>query len=322
MAIAAGRYAFLRFTSCLPINTTARLLFLGHRDTHRTSPVGLLIQLASCPLRYTVMATTLSSTVVVALGAPLFLLLVTCGSCARPVSFNASDLTADPGWDAARATWYGAPTGAGPDDDGGACGFKNVNLPPFSAMTSCGNEPLFKDGKGCGSCYQIRCQNHPACSGNPETVIITDMNYYPVAKYHFDLSGTAFGAMAKPGRNDELRHAGIIDIQFKRVPCNYPGQKVTFHVEEGSNPVYFAVLVEFEDGDGDAVQVDLMEANSASWTPMRESWGSIWRLDSGHRLTAPFSLRITNESGKTLVADHVIPANWVPNTYYRSIVQY
>jgi hypothetical protein len=60
------------------------------------------------------------------------------------------------GWLDARATWYGAPTGAGPDDNGGACGFKNVNLPPFSAMTSCGNEPLFKDGKGCGSCYQVR----------------------------------------------------------------------------------------------------------------------------------------------------------------------
>jgi hypothetical protein len=107
-----------------------------------------------------------------------------------------------------------------------------------------------------------------------------------------------------------------------RVPCDYPGQKVTFHVEEGSNPVYFAVLVEFEDGDGDAVQVDLMEASSGSWTPMRESWGSIWRLDSNHRLQAPFSLRITNESGKQLVASNVIPANWVPNTYYRSIVQY
>jgi hypothetical protein len=42
------------------------------------------------------------------------------------------------------------------------------------------------------------------------------MNYYPVSRYHFDLSGTAFGRMAKYGRNDELRHAGIIDMQFKR----------------------------------------------------------------------------------------------------------
>ena len=70
--------------------------------------------------------------------------------------------------------------------------------------------------------FQIRCTNHAACSGNPETVIITDMNYYPVSKYHFDLSGTAFGAMAKPGRNDELRHAGIIDIQFKRSVTHAP----------------------------------------------------------------------------------------------------
>jgi hypothetical protein len=59
-------------------------------------------------------------------------------------------------WLDAKATWYGAPYGAGPDDNGGACGFKNVNLPPFSSMTSCGNQPLFKDGKGCGSCYQVR----------------------------------------------------------------------------------------------------------------------------------------------------------------------
>uniref|UniRef100_A0A453JA23 Expansin-like EG45 domain-containing protein n=1 Tax=Aegilops tauschii subsp. strangulata TaxID=200361 RepID=A0A453JA23_AEGTS len=55
----------------------------------------------------------------------------------------------------ARATWYGAPNGAGPYDNGGACGFKNVNRYPFMAMTSCGNQPLFKDGKGCGACYKV-----------------------------------------------------------------------------------------------------------------------------------------------------------------------
>jgi len=195
-------------------------------------------------------------------------------------------------------------------------------------MTSCGNEPLFKDGKGCGSCYQIRCKAHPACSGVPETVIITDMNYYPVAPYHFDLSGTAFGAMAKDDRNDELRHAGIIDIQFKRVPCQYPGLTVTFHIERGSNPNYLAVLVEYGNGDGDVVQVDLMESRTDDgeptgvWEPMRESWGSIWRMDTRRPLQGPFSLRVTNESGKTLVADQVIPADWQPDNVYSSIVQF
>ncbi|XP_047083317.1 expansin-B7-like [Lolium rigidum] len=250
---------------------------------------------------------------------------------------SANGTNADAGWLDARATWYGAPTGAGPDDDGGACGFKNVSLPPFSAMTSCGNEPLFKDGKGCGSCYQIRCvaQNHPACSGVPETVIITDMNYYPVSRYHFDLSGTAFGAMAVPGRNDQLRHAGIIDMQFKRVPCQYPGLTVTFHVQHGSNPYYLAILVEYENGDGDVDQVDIMEsrpdpsagtedgmAPTGEWVPMKQSWGSIWRMDTRRPLQGPFSLRITNESGKTLVADQVIPADWAPNEIYSSIIQF
>jgi hypothetical protein len=63
---------------------------------------------------------------------------------------------------------------------------------------------------------QIRCKKDPSCSGREEMVIITDMNYYPVSKYHFDLSGTAFGRLAKPGLNDKLRHSGIIDIEFRR----------------------------------------------------------------------------------------------------------
>ncbi|KAF0932796.1 hypothetical protein E2562_012131 [Oryza meyeriana var. granulata] len=226
-------------------------------------------------------------------------------------------------WSNAKATWYGQPNGAGPADNGGACGFKQVNQYPFMGMTSCGNQPLYKGGKGCGSCYRVRCTGHAACSGNAQTVTITDMNYYPLSLYHFDLSGTAFGRLAKPGRADELRRAGIIDVQFARVPCEFPGLKVGFHVEEGSSPVYLAVLVEYENGDGDVAQVDLREAGAAAgWTAMRESWGSVWRLDSNHRLRAPFSIRIRSDSGKTLVAPNVIPLNWRPNTFYRSFVQY
>jgi hypothetical protein len=51
-------------------------------------------------------------------------------------------------------------------------------------------------------------------------------------------------------------------------------------------------------------------------------WLLHWRMDSKRRLQGPFSLRITNESGETLVAYQVIPANWAPNSYYRSNIQY
>ncbi|GJN30004.1 hypothetical protein PR202_gb18277 [Eleusine coracana subsp. coracana] len=258
----------------------------------------------------------------------LLVVLVHCSAAAVEDSYNSSEALRTMQWGNARATWYGQPNGAGPDDNGGACGFKNVNQYPFMSMTSCGNQPLFKDGKGCGSCYkverkdlkvknilllQIKCTRHAACSGRTETVMITDMNYYPVAPYHFDLSGTAFGKLAKPGRNNELRHAGIIDIQFARLVSTL--RKVRTRCT-------WPVLIEYENGDGDVVQVDLKEARSQAWTPMRESWGSVWRLDSNHRLRPPFSIRIRSDSGKTLVARDVIPINWRPNTTYRSFIQY
>jgi hypothetical protein len=99
-------------------------------------------------------------------------------------------------------------------------------------------------------------------------------------------------------------------------------------VQHGSNPNYLAVLVEYEDGDGDAVQVDIMESRlpdrvpTGFWVPMKESWGSIWRLDRLRPLQGPFSLRVTDESGRSLVANQVIPHYWMTNAAYRSFVQF
>uniref|UniRef100_A0A0E0BDF0 Expansin-like EG45 domain-containing protein n=1 Tax=Oryza glumipatula TaxID=40148 RepID=A0A0E0BDF0_9ORYZ len=251
--------------------------------------------------------------------------LVGGGSCGPPKVPPGPNITTNYNapWLPARATWYGQPYGSGPADNGGACGIKNVNLPPYNGMISCGNVPIFKDGRGCGSCYEVKCEQPAACSKQPVTVFITDMNYEPISAYHFDFSGKAFGAMACPGKETELRKAGIIDMQFRRVRCKYPsGQKVTFHVEKGSNPNYLAVLVKFVADDGDVIQMDLQEAGLPAWRPMKLSWGAIWRMDTATPLKAPFSIRVTTESGKSLIAKDVIPVNWMPDAVYVSNVQF
>ncbi|XP_008803824.1 expansin-B18-like [Phoenix dactylifera] len=228
-------------------------------------------------------------------------------------------------WSPAGATWYGSPQGAG--SDGGACGYgKAVEEAPFSAMISAGSPSIFESGKGCGSCYQVRCTTHKACSGKPVTVVIADFSCPVGVCYkepaHFDFSGTAFGAMALPGMADELRHAGYLHIEYSRVACEYPGKTITFHVGTGSNPYYLAVVVEFEDGDGDLAAVDIKEG-SGEWRPMRQSWGAVWRLDPESALHGPFSIQLTSKySGKKLVANNVIPEGWKAGATYRSFVNY
>ncbi len=107
------------------------------------------------------------------------------------------------------------------------------------------------------------------------------------------------------------------------MPCKYSGVNIAFRVDQGANPFYFEVLIEFEDGDGDLNAVDLMEAG-CGWTPMVQNWGALWRYNSntGKALKAPFSLRLTSDSGKVLVANNVIPASWKPGVTYRSLVNY
>ncbi|KAI3817903.1 hypothetical protein L1987_11703 [Smallanthus sonchifolius] len=254
----------------------------------------------------------------------LFLCLLTFFTLSfaiRPNHFNLSTVATH--WSTAAATWYGSPDGAG--SDGGSCGYGNaVSQAPFSSMVTGIGPSLYNSGKECGACYAIKCTKHPSCSRKPARVVITDFcPGGPCASdhAHFDLSGTAFGAMAKPGQAKHLRDAGVLQIRFARVKCDYSRTNLVFHVDQGSNPNYFAVVVEFEEGDGDLAGVSLKEANSNKWLKMVQSWGAVWKVDPGRELHPPFSIRLISQySEQVLVAKNVIPSGWTPGATYRSLL--
>jgi hypothetical protein len=93
------------------------------------------------------------------------------------------------------------------------------------------------------------------------------------------------------------------------VACKYPVKNIEFHVDQGSNPYYFAVVVEYEDGEGDISGIDLKEEGSGSgeWRTLQQSWGATWKLDASGELHPPLSIRLTSGSNQTLVAKKVIP---------------
>ncbi|CAF2094382.1 hypothetical protein YC2023_064104 [Brassica napus] len=224
----------------------------------------------------------------------------------------------------AGATWYGEPEGAG--STGGACGYGvAVANPPLNAMVSAGGPSLFNNGKGCGTCYQIMCTGNPACSGSPITVTITDeCPGGPCASepVHFDLSGKAMGALAKPGQAAQLRSAGPVSVSYRRAACLYQGTEIAFHVDAGSTPFYVAFVVEYENGEGDLASVEIQPA-SGGFMPMQEMRSAEWKLNSGGPLSGPFNIRLTSgESRKVVVAQAVIPADWKPDQTYRSIVNF
>ncbi|KAK7850724.1 expansin-like B1 [Quercus suber] len=217
-----------------------------------------------------------------------------------------------------RATYYGSPDCYGTPS--GACGFRE-----FGRTVNDGNvagvSRLFRNGTGCGACYQVRCTTPQYCADEGVNIVVTD--YGEGDKTDFILSPRAYAKLARPNVVLQLFSYGVVDIEYRRISCKYSGYNLMFKVHESSNyPSYLAIVLIYVSGKNDITAVELWQEDCQQWTAMRRAYGAVW--DFASPPSGPIKLRfqVSGSSGiKWVEPKDALPSDWKAGAAYDSYIQ-
>jgi len=219
---------------------------------------------------------------------------------------------------ASRATYYGSPDCLG--TDGGACGYgsfgRNLNGGDVAAVAQ-----LYRNGTGCGACYQVRCTNGDLCTDEGVKITVTD--YGQGDRTDFIMSLRGYSKLARAEKVSQVISLGVVDIEYKRISCQYEGYNIMFKIDSSSNfPDYLALMMWYQAGQKDVLAIQLCQEESYEWKEMCQSHGAVWDV-----VTPPMgalSLRFLVSDGNSqewMSAANVIPANWSAGAVYDSGIQ-
>ncbi|KAI8530287.1 hypothetical protein RHMOL_Rhmol11G0045000 [Rhododendron molle] len=188
-----------------------------------------------------------------------------------------------------RAAYY--PNSDEQGTETGACGFgtfgATINRGDVSAASD-----LYRDGVGCGACYQVRCTNSNLCSDKGVTLVITD--HGASDRTDFILSRRAFGQMAQTTDGAvSLLAFGVVDIEYRRPP------------ESGVSQL-----------------TKNIKTQSFGCKLLDRSYGAVWTTSSPPSGSLSIRMLFSDDDDETwVVLVNNIPQDWTPGNTYDSGVR-
>lgn len=219
-----------------------------------------------------------------------------------------------------RAAYY--PNSDEKGTETGRCGYGTFGATINGGDVSAASD-LYRDGVGCGACYQVRCTNSNYCSDQGVNVVITDQG--SGHNTDFILSRRAFGRMAQTtDAAASLLALGVVDIEYRRVSCNYPSKNITIKIDENSNyPHYLAFVIWHQQGKNDITAVQLCETKTFACKLLDRSYGAVWTTTSPPSGSLSLRMLFSNDDGdeEWVVPVNNVPKDWKAGDIYDSGVQ-
>ncbi|CAA2972415.1 expansin-like B1 [Olea europaea subsp. europaea] len=213
-----------------------------------------------------------------------------------------------------RATYYGSPKCLATLT--GACGFGEYGTFVNNGEIT-GVSRLYRNGTGCGACYQVRCRIPTHCSDEGAKVVVTD--YGEGDHTDFILSTRAYAKLARSNMAAELFAYGVVDIEFKRIPCRY-GYNLFLKAHEHSKyPQYLAVVPLYKEGMYDIIAVEIWLEDCKEWRPMRRVFGTVFDHQNPPLGPLNFRLQVVAEGNaevKWVQLNSAIPSDWKAGIAY------
>ncbi|KAL7167074.1 hypothetical protein ACSBR2_037695 [Camellia fascicularis] len=179
-----------------------------------------------------------------------------------------------------RATYYGSPDCLGTPT--GACGFGEYGRTVYDRGMSEVSR-LYRNGTGYGACYQVRCKVPQLCTEDGVRVVVID--YGEGDKTDFILSTRAYSRLARPNAALDLFAYGVVDIEYRRIPCQYPGYNLMVKVHEQNRFLeYLALVMLYQAGQNDITAADVWQiaSNGGVCERPRVQYGTWLTHQQGH----------------------------------------